>query len=293
MSCTEDSSQETTTVEENGRNTDSISNDINHTDTLSDDIGVLLGNRDFSDIILVVNGEKIPANKALLAARKVTFRGLLYGGLKESGEGEVVLNQTNVFAFRILLRYLYTAKISLAEYKDDQLLEILGIAHQYCVFKLQNAIADHFKRTLNCKNVCTVFSTAQSYCLTSLTESCLCFADQHASEVLLTQGFLQLSIAEVTQLVSRDSFVAPEINIFCAIQNWVKAHPKMRPTAVEVLKKHLILSQISRRDLLKIVWPSKLLASDILLDVIDKQDEAELKLLRKLTEEEGKCPTTI
>nr|CDJ98327.1 BTB:POZ domain containing protein [Haemonchus contortus] len=209
MSCTEGSLQETVKVEGNGRNTDSISSDINHTDTLSDDIGVLLGNRDFSDIILVVNGEKIPANKALLAAQ-VTFRGLLYGGLKESGEGEVVLNQTNVFAFRILLRYLYTAKIPLAEYKDDQLLEILGIAHQYCVIKLQNAIADHFK-----------------------------------------------------------------------------------PAAVEVLKKHLILSQISRRDLLKIVWPSKLLASDIVLDVIDKQDEAELKLLRKLTEEDEKCPTTI
>lgn len=33
------------------------------------------------------------------------FRAMLYGGMKESDEGEIVLEETNVFAFRILLRY--------------------------------------------------------------------------------------------------------------------------------------------------------------------------------------------
>ncbi|VDO35100.1 unnamed protein product [Haemonchus placei] len=122
-----------------------ISSEVDHTDILSDDIEVLLSHPEFSDVILVVNGEKIPANKALLAVRKVTFRGLLYGGLKESGDGEVVLNQINVFAFRIVLRYLYTAKLTLSDYEEDQLLEILSVAHQYCVNDLQHAIADYLK----------------------------------------------------------------------------------------------------------------------------------------------------
>uniref|UniRef100_A0A7I4YUG8 BTB domain-containing protein n=1 Tax=Haemonchus contortus TaxID=6289 RepID=A0A7I4YUG8_HAECO len=124
---------------------DAISNEVDHTDILSDDIEVLLSNPHFSDVILVVNGEKIPANKALLAARSEYFRGLLYGGLKESGEADVILNQTNVFAFRILLRYLYTAKLTLSDYEEDQLLEILSVAHQYCLNDLQNAIADYLK----------------------------------------------------------------------------------------------------------------------------------------------------
>ncbi|EYC07263.1 hypothetical protein Y032_0071g557 [Ancylostoma ceylanicum] len=82
----------------------SYSGEIDHTGFLSDNIGSLFLNTDFSDVVFVVDGEKFPAHKVLLAARSEYFRAMLYGGLKESDEGEIVLEETNVFAFRILLR---------------------------------------------------------------------------------------------------------------------------------------------------------------------------------------------
>ncbi|VDM72809.1 unnamed protein product [Strongylus vulgaris] len=123
----------------------SYSGEIDHTAFLSDNIGSLFLNTDFSDVIFVVDGEKFPAHKVLLAARSDYFRAMLYGGLKESDEGEIVLEETNVFAFRILLRYIYTAKLTLLEYKEEQVMEILGLAHKYGFVKLQNAIADYLK----------------------------------------------------------------------------------------------------------------------------------------------------
>ncbi|EYC07262.1 hypothetical protein Y032_0071g557 [Ancylostoma ceylanicum] len=81
----------------------SYSGEIDHTGFLSDNIGSLFLNTDFSDVVFVVDGEKFPAHKVLLAARSEYFRAMLYGGLKESDEGEIVLEETNVFAFRILL----------------------------------------------------------------------------------------------------------------------------------------------------------------------------------------------
>lgn len=49
--------------------------------------------------------------------------------------------------------------------------------------------------------------------------------DKHACEVIQHESFLQLSTAALNELVSRDSFYAPEIDIFLAVQAWVKANP--------------------------------------------------------------------
>nr|CDJ92219.1 BTB:POZ and BTB Kelch-associated domain containing protein [Haemonchus contortus] len=259
--------------------------EIDHTNFLSDNMGVLFGNPNLSDVTFMVNGELFPAHKAILVARSEYFRAMFFGGMKECEEAEVVLKENNGHAFRTLLRYIYTAKLSLSELEENQVLDFLGIANKYGFSKLQNSIADYLKEIANVKNVCAILSTSQAYSIDDLVEHCLHVADRNASEVLTTQGFLQLPITEVTQLVSRDSFFAPEINIFRAIQNWVQAHPEMKASAVELLMKHVHLSQISRRDLLKIVWPSGLLALDVVLGAIEAQDDAELMLIRKSTEE--------
>ncbi|KAK6024933.1 f5/8 type C domain protein [Ostertagia ostertagi] len=257
--------------------------------------------------MFLVEGEKFPAHKVLLAARSEYFRqelscacvknslievccrAMLYGGMKESDEGEIVLEETNVlcvshsFEVSILfhqetivvvdMMYIYTAKLNLLEYKEEQVMDILGLAHKYGFVKLQNAIAEYLKAILNNKNLCTIFNISQLYFLNDLTEYCLVFADQNASEVLTTQGFLQLSINAVTQLIARDSFCASEIDIFCAIREWVKARPEMQAAAVEMLMKCLRLSLISQRDLLNIVRPSGLFAPDTILDAIEEQDK--------------------
>lgn len=52
----------------------SYSGEIDHTDFLSDNIGSLFLNQNFSDVTFVVDGEKFPAHKVLLAARSEYFR---------------------------------------------------------------------------------------------------------------------------------------------------------------------------------------------------------------------------
>ena len=45
------------------------------------------------------------------------FRALLYGGLRESHEEEVEIKDTNLIAFKVLLRYIYTGHVSLSTEK--------------------------------------------------------------------------------------------------------------------------------------------------------------------------------
>lgn len=51
--------------------------------------------------------------------------------------------------------------------------------------------------------------------------------DKHASEILQHESFLQLSPTVLSELISRDSFYAPELDIFLAVDSWVKANPEV------------------------------------------------------------------
>jgi len=49
--------------------------------------------------------------------------------------------------------------------------------------------------------------------------------DKHALEVMQHESFLQLSATALSELISRDSFFATEIEIYLAVRSWVKANP--------------------------------------------------------------------
>jgi len=61
---------------------------------------------------------------------------------------------------------------------------------------------------------------------------CFEYMDVHASEVVQHESFLHLSSAALTELISRDSFCAPEIEIFSAIRSWVNNNPDVDSTEV-------------------------------------------------------------
>lgn len=56
---------------------------------------------------------------------------------------------------------------------------------------------------------------------------CFEYMDKHASEIIQHESFLQLSPTALSELISRDSFYAPEIDIFLAIDLWIKANPEV------------------------------------------------------------------
>lgn len=56
---------------------------------------------------------------------------------------------------------------------------------------------------------------------------CLEYMDKHASEIMQHESFLQLSPTALSELISRDSFYAPEMDIFLALDLWIKANPEV------------------------------------------------------------------
>ncbi|CAF1929860.1 unnamed protein product [Rotaria magnacalcarata] len=169
--------------------------DINHTSSLSGDFGNLFNQSDYSDIELIVESERFYAHRIILAARSDYFRALLFGGLRESQNDNrtIEIKECKSAAFKILLEYIYTAQINLLKEKEEILLDLLGLVHQYGFQQLENSLSSYLKSILSLKNVCTIYDTACLFNLKNLKQHSAQFIDNNADEIIKTNEFVSLS----------------------------------------------------------------------------------------------------
>ena len=93
--------------------------------TLQQDWFKMVGNSELADVVLLVEGERFPTHRVMLAERSEYFRGLFLSVIQgQRSEGGVVqeidLGQVIAGVLRVVLRYLYTAKLrSIQEYNSN------------------------------------------------------------------------------------------------------------------------------------------------------------------------------
>lgn len=198
----------------------------------SQQMGELCLSSEYSDVTFIVENQKIPAHRVILASRSTYFRALLYGGLAESTQSEIQLNVPLV-AFKTLLEYIYTGYMSLSQIKEEHILDTLGLANQYGFEALEEAISSYLKKKLSLDNCCAILDAARLYNLETLTAVCMTFMDRNASSVLAHQTFKCLSQSSLCSLLERDSFFAQEIDIFNAVFDWCQYNETV-DTAVSI-----------------------------------------------------------
>ncbi|XP_018331680.1 BTB/POZ domain-containing protein 9 [Agrilus planipennis] len=250
--------------------------DIEHLSQFSENLSSLCMNQEYSDVTLIVEGQRLYAHKVILAARSEYFRALLYGGMKESNQAEIELPDAPLKAFKTLLKYIYSGHMFLLTTREDVILDTLGLAHQYGFQELETAISNLLRQLLALKNVCAILDTARLYGLDQLVKVCHTFLDQNASEILVHESFAQLSQASLVELLKRDSFFAPEVEIFRGVAAWYKANEDKDDLVMSCVR--LPLMTVS--DLLSVVRPASLVKPDTLLDAIAERTNARLSSLQ-------------
>ncbi|KAJ3647097.1 hypothetical protein Zmor_024639 [Zophobas morio] len=236
---------------------------ITDTTKLLGDVASLYLNQKFSDIALLVDGQKLYAHKVILAVRSEYFEFLLYEDPQDTNQTEITITGVPVDALRTLLKYIYTGTIAVSSDLESSL-EILGLAHQYSFTDIQTTIVKKLKPFLNLKNVCAVLNTANLYDLEELIEACHSFMDLNASEVVSSDCFTDLSQKSMIKLLERNTFVAPEIEIFKNVAKWCKIHNDVDDLVIQCVR----LSSMTVVDIVSTVWPSKLFDCEKLLQAI-------------------------
>lgn len=249
--------------------------DIEHLTQLSENFSQLCLNPEHSDVTFIVEDQKLHAHKIILASRSEYFRALLYGGMKESNQSEIVLEDAPAKAFAILLKYIYTGRMYLMTLKEDVILDTLGLAHQYGFMELESAISEILRQLLALRNVCAILDTAHLFELEQLVRVCHNFLDKHANEILNHETFINLSESSLINLLKRDSFFAPEVDIFRGVYNWCRANDYVGDAVLKCVR----LPLMSVTELLSVVRPASLVKPDALLDAIAERTNVRLSNL--------------
>ncbi|XP_017481265.1 PREDICTED: BTB/POZ domain-containing protein 9 isoform X1 [Rhagoletis zephyria] len=241
--------------------------DVKLTERFSEQMAQLCMNDDYSDVTFIVENERLPAHRVILAARSEYFRALLFGGLCESHQSEIEL-KIPVDAFKALLKYIYSGRMPLAQMDENNILDTLGLANQYGFNELEHAISQYLRHYLALDNVCAILDAARLYNLEKLTEVCLTFMDRNATDILQHESFRALSEESLEEVLRRDSFFAPEVEIFLAVWEWCKYHSNIN---IDSVVSYVRLPLMNLEDLLQVVRPSGILEPDKLLDAIQEQ----------------------
>lgn len=176
-------------------------------------------NSKHSDVTFIVENIKIPAHKTILMMRSPYFVYLLNGHFVEATQSEIKL-QVPLDAFKLVLRYIYTGQTSLAGLEVDQIIDVFSLADLYEFESLKKPISKYSVSNISMSNCCAFLDAASLYTIDALQNACLAFMDRSSMDLLNHEMFRKISTTSLCILLKRDSFYAPEIDIFKAIKSW-------------------------------------------------------------------------
>jgi hypothetical protein len=199
-----------------GRLEESALNDV-ATHILIGNMRRLLNSPDFSDITFVVQGQKIYAHKAILAAQCEHFHAMFSGGrFVESKQSEIEIPDWSHVAFFAMLEWLYTGHTP-RELSPGHQTEILGLADHYTLDGLKHVCENVLMHSVEMDNVCSLLRHADRFLAQELKRYCMSFILKNFDQVTASSSFEELAaspqlLLEVTRAAatrdSRDTGVA-------------------------------------------------------------------------------------
>ncbi|XP_050432730.1 BTB/POZ domain-containing protein 9-like [Adelges cooleyi] len=180
----------------------------------------------FSDVVLIVDNDRIPAHKLVLALNSEYFSALFYRGLLETFQTDVTLelDGASVNSFKILLKYAYSGQLNLGNLESNDIIELFGLLNLFNFPKALIGLSKYLGGKIDVHNMFPMFGLAHHYQQKELTAESLNFMDSHALRILQSQDFLSLPPEAIQKILIRDTFYTPELDIFRAVCRWIKEH---------------------------------------------------------------------
>ena len=89
-------------------------------------------NDEKSDVVFLIEGQPLPAQKAFLSIKNKVFRAMFSDKFKESKDKEVVIEDTTFEAFKAFIWFLYSEELVIKDCKDLNLIEeVVKLSDRY------------------------------------------------------------------------------------------------------------------------------------------------------------------
>lgn len=232
----------------------------NHADKAFDSLSTLRRQKMLCDVLLVADNIEISAHRAVLASCSPYFYAMFTGELTESKADRVVLQEIDGRALTLLVDFIYTAEVSVTE---DNVQMLLPAANILQLVEVRDACCEFLQSQLHPSNCLGIRAFADLHACQQLQQYAQAYTEQHFSEVVQNEEFLNLTAAQVCQLICSDQLtVTSEEQVFESVMQWVRRDLATRQQFVSELVEHVRLPLLSQEFLVQRVEEEQLIKSN-------------------------------
>lgn len=212
------------------------------------------------DVVLVVQGERFMAHRAVLAAASCVFKAMFTNYMKERDAPEIILSSVDKHAWRMVMQYIYNAQVDLDN--DDNALLLLSTARMYQLERLETFVETFLIQRVDLTSALRLVDAAERYDLHRLRDACFANMEQEFEGLALSPAFIRCPVHIITQLLSSNQLVLKsEMMVYEAVMRWVTADAQ-RKNHLEKLLSVVRLDRLSdgevrhaaRHNLVKSCW---------------------------------------
>lgn len=167
-------------------------------------------------------------------------------------------------------------------------LQLLGLADQYQFPKLKAKLDEILTREVDDDNALQMAVYSDKHSAEMLKKKSWEYTDENANSVLESEALISIPREDLVRIISRDSFLAEEVNVFHAVHKWIEHNGEDDSDLLQCVR----LCQIPATQLFETVRPSSLYSDKEILDAIFYQTNPELNLMHPRGYEGIQCDYT-
>ncbi|XP_057322667.1 speckle-type POZ protein B-like isoform X1 [Microplitis mediator] len=145
----------------------------------------------FSDVVLVVDDQALPAHKIVLSTHSPFFHKMLTTDMKESKDNRIDIKNFSADVITEMLEYFYTNKTK-ASNNFTIALKLIEVAEMYQIIRLKEICEATLSKNINMDNVLSILCVADDYNVTNLREQVIDFMLKNRKSVVVLPNFKDL-----------------------------------------------------------------------------------------------------
>ncbi|XP_060066076.1 kelch-like protein 24 [Ylistrum balloti] len=186
---------------------------------LHEGIQALYHEKSLTDVTIVVDSEKFPCHRLVLASLSPFFRSMFTSEFKEKSQDEVELKCVNAATFKCILDYIYAFDEVI---DNDNVQELLKSACMLGIGSLQYDCENFIIDKLTFEDCASTLKFAKAHSCKKLADSCLEKLGEKFDKFSASEDFLDLDKEDVIEMMKMEILTtSAEENTVEAVMKWV------------------------------------------------------------------------
>ncbi|XP_021358069.1 kelch-like protein 24 [Mizuhopecten yessoensis] len=213
-----------------------------------------------ADVDIIVEDEKFPCHRLILATMSPYFKAMFHSGMVETRERSITIPGISKSAFVQVRASMYGSDYNITA---DNALELLHAAALFQIIPLQEACEEFLAKEMDMENCLMLFKVARSCNCKVLLERCRPFVMEGFNGLWKSDEFETLDLEDLESIVRDDDLVPVDEEQICeATLKWVEADLVNRKEYLGRLFRHIRLVNVSPEYLLEELYNKELLLND-------------------------------